>query len=177
MHYRYKFFCENLKDKVDLSNAVIVDCACGFGQGTKTLLPYNVQNYIGIDINKDFLKRCTDHYKDDTRVTFFQGNICSLNFENTADIFICSETLEHLFEHETEKAINNIKRATKNNGYICITVPRSEKECLRDINHKQFLNEKNLKNYFKNFEVINEGVLYKKEKDGGNYAIILRNKK
>jgi ubiquinone/menaquinone biosynthesis C-methylase UbiE len=63
-----------------------------------------------------------------------RGNITNLPYQdNTFDLTICSETLEHIPDYQ--KAISEIFRVTKRNGYVLITVPNSEQLRIIDCAH------------------------------------------
>jgi SAM-dependent methyltransferase len=78
--------------------------------------------YHAIDISETRTQRIKEHVPFCDLVI---GNITNLPYkDNTFDLTICSETLEHIPDYQ--KAISEIFRVTKQNGYVLITVPNSE---------------------------------------------------
>lgn len=125
------------------SGMSVVDCSCGNGRGSYLLMSHGC-NVIGIDISEKCVNKTNDR-----GVLASQGDICDLDLDtDIADVFICSETLEHLDEKETLKAASEIKRIVKDEGLICITVPEDRDICLRNKLHKQFLTKSDLEDIF-----------------------------
>jgi len=87
--------------------------------------------YHAIDISETRTQRIKEN------VPFCEvvrGNITNLPYQdNTFDLTICSETLEHIPDYQ--KAISEIFRVTKRNGYVLITVPNSEQLRIIDCPH------------------------------------------
>lgn len=137
--------------------STIIDCACGDGYGSKILNSANM-NVIGYDISEELIKTSVSR-----EVNSHVANICNLPCEDViADVFVCSETLEHLDSKELGQAVKEIKRVTKKNGIICITVPSDPRLCLRNKNHKQYLSIKDLKKIFSDCDVLFNGKFCKK---------------
>ncbi len=106
-----------------LGNARILEIGCGAG-----LLPLELASHaehvIGIDISLfvlDFAKRVKD-YVQYQNVSFQQGDAEQLAFQDeTFDLVICSEVLEHLLE--PQQALAEIRRVTKRGGTVILTTP------------------------------------------------------
>ena len=154
---RYSYIIDNLlKLKVE-PGSMIIDCACGDGYGSSVLKQYNM-NVVGYDISENLVSIAIERGVEAT-----VANICDIPCEdNTADVFICSETLEHLEKKELQQAIKEIKRITKKDGIICITVPQDSVLCLRNKNHKQYLSYEDLDNIFNDYKCLFHGVFCKK---------------
>lgn len=89
----------------------IVDIGCGSGYLLKQLKDYGYNNLHGVDI--------VDEVELDG-ATYYKGNIEKLVFEDDSfDVVICSNTLEHV--RELERAVLELKRITKNK--LIVTVP------------------------------------------------------
>jgi len=154
---RYSYILKNLlRLKVKLGSTII-DCACGDGYGSSILNSAGMC-VIGYDISEKLV--CDAICKD---VEADISNICGLPCEDgEADVFVCSETLEHLSKNKLEKAVSEIKRATRKNGIICITVPSDPKLCMRNKNHKQYLSRIDLENLFNDCRFLFHGEFCKK---------------
>lgn len=100
----------------------ILDAGCGRGFYLKVLSFYSFPKEIhGIDINNHYLN-VARQICNDKRVIIKQANIYSLPYpKNYFDLVIASEILEHL--NDDLKALKELKRVLKLNGYLLITVP------------------------------------------------------
>jgi len=80
---------------------------------------------IGLDISSSALQKARDlaqRYEVRSRVDFIIGDAQFLPIrDQTSDIVVCSETLEHVAN--PDRAFHELVRATKNSGYLCLTVP------------------------------------------------------
>ena len=95
--------------------------------------------------------------------------------DNFADIFICSETLEHLTRDQSLMASEEIQRVCKEGGVICITVPEDKNKCMLGKGHKQYLSSSDIVFHFSSLEILFEGV-YCKKKGKCNRVMFFRNK-
>lgn len=85
-----------------------------------------------------------------------KANITSLPFgDNSFDLIMCLEVIEHLDKEEMFLALGELERVTKK--YIIISVPNSEIPL--GVGHKQFFNDKKVENLFncKNVEIYHFG--------------------
>lgn len=154
---RYSYILKNLLRLKVKNGSTVIDCACGDGYGSDVLNSSGM-NVIGYDILDDLVDIAIGR-----GVEAGVANICNLPCGNEmADVFVCSETLEHLDKHELTKAVDEIKRVTKKNGIICITVPSDPKVCLRNKNHKQYLSRKDLEHTFSDCKILFYGEFCKK---------------
>ena len=168
---RYLYIIEQLKI-LSVHDGVVVDCGCGGGMGSYLLKKNGFSNVYSFDISQKMIDRCRD-YGIEARY----GDITNLSLnDDFANIFICSETLEHITTDKSIGAINEIKRICKNNGYICITTPANERQCLSVKRHKQFLSRFCLIEYFSGLEVIFDGIFCKKP-NRCNLVMIFKNRK
>jgi len=154
---RYEYILKHLKRLRVRPGSVVIDCACGDGYGSSILNSADM-SVIGYDISEELVFAAIER-----GIEADISNICNLPCEDDmADVFVCSETLEHLDKQESQKAVNEIKRTTKKNGIICVTVPSDPKLCLRNKNHKQYLSLKNLKDIFSDCHILFHGEFCKK---------------
>jgi len=154
---RYEYILQNLLKLRVKPGSKVIDCACGDGYGSDVIQSAGMK-VIGYDISEELVCLSMDR-----GVEADVANICSIPCsEDLADVFICSETLEHLDKLELQKAVKEIKRITKKNGIICITVPHDRTLCLRNKNHKQYLSGKDLEKLFNDCSVLLRGKFCKK---------------
>lgn len=149
---RYNFILKIIKQNSikNFSKVNLVDCASGKSKPNVKLL--NSQGFKEIrryDIDPDF------------NLPVEYGNICKCPCESDfAHIFICSETLEHLKPDDTMLAVQEIKRITKINGLVIITVPNNEVHSMQDPLHLQFLSKDKIIEFFSDDELVYYGDYY-----------------
>lgn len=99
---------ESLKKYANFLKGIVLDIGCGVKPYKQFL---SCEKYIGIDeskdVNPDFIGTVTD-------IPFEDGY-----FDST----LCTEVLEHV--PDIEKAVDEINRVMKYNGYLYLTVPQS----------------------------------------------------
>lgn len=97
----------------------VIDIGCGNGR-----LRNNIEknsHYIGIDNNEKFLKKAKKKFPNDE---FINGDLLNIPIGNeTCDVVFCLAVLHHIPSKEfREKAIKELKRIVKNDGYTIIMV-------------------------------------------------------
>lgn len=154
---RYIYLINGLK-KLGIKDGKVVDCGCGEGHGSRYLIDSGFDVYP-IDMSEDIINKCKE-VGVDAKI----GDITRLFLsDNFADVFICSETLEHLTRDQSMRASKEIRRVCKEDGVICVTVPEDKKKCLRGRKHKQYLSRNDLISHFSLMKIIFEGIYCKKE--------------
>ena len=121
----YQLVVEMLRSYVqNLSGKVIIEVGCGLG-GFLLNISKNVGEAVGLDISSKAVHIAKDLAKQfglQDKVNFVIGDAQSLPFrEDSGDVLVCSETLEHVPDYE--KAFSELVRVTKKSGYLCLTVP------------------------------------------------------
>lgn len=170
-HSRYIYMYDKLLNVGIKGDEFVLDCACGKGLGSKTLLDKGMK-VVACDIEEDLVKK-TIGMGIEAKV----GNICTLDYpDDFVDVFLCSETLEHLDRKEIKLAVSEITRVCKDGGYICLTVPEDKKKCLENKKHKQYIDRERLLELFYNCDKLFEGV-FCKSKNRCNLVLILENGK
>ena len=124
-------------DKYTLNtNGIMLDVGCGEGRHIFGIMQQNpLMQCIGLDMDKKSLKKAEEGYAyfktlSQAGAEFIIGSAYSIPLpNNSVDIVICSEVLEHL--HEYNDAINEIHRVLKPGGKFYASVPASwpEKIC------------------------------------------------
>jgi len=124
-------------DKYSLNTkGIMLDVGCGEGRHIFGIMQQNpLMQCIGLDMDKKSLKKAEEGYAyfktlSQAGVDFLIGSAYSIPLPNdSVDIVICSEVLEHL--HEYNDAINEIHRVLKPGGKFYASVPASwpEKIC------------------------------------------------
>lgn len=110
-----------------VNNKKVVDVGCGSGYGSKILKERGSISYDGFDISKSSIKYAKSHFND--YGTFDISSITDISqvTDSSYDITICSEVMEHIKEYNMEqRAIEELKRITKNKGLIIIGTPNTE---------------------------------------------------
>jgi len=141
----------------------------GFGSGfLLQILARQRYSCYGIDFsqnNIDHTKNIFD--KKGLKVILKNSSATNLPFkEKYFDFVILAELLEHLSKEDCEKCLQEVDRCIKKNGYIIITVPNKEKleenfvlcpycnKKFHKVLHKQFFDQKKLKNLLKNYKIV-----------------------
>lgn len=98
----------------------VLDAGCGEGFVTHALARKNPDLHLtGMDLSAEAVAYAEQHFGDLAR--FRTGNLYKLPFsDNSFDVVLCSEVLEHL--EDTDRAVAELKRVARQ--YVLITVPR-----------------------------------------------------
>lgn len=145
---RMKYLTNKIKQiKDELKRPLtILDVGCGDGIVTEYIFKIvgEEDKLIGVDYDPVRLKRLSDRMK--TIVTI-EGNILDLPIpDNSIDIINIHHVLEHI--PEEKKAITELKRVLKSDGYLIIGVPNEGGilgKILRTIHWRQYKVDQNLK--------------------------------
>ncbi len=118
-----KFFINNYFNNFlelisDLKIETVLDAGCGEGFTLNKLKQNGIgQKYEGIDYSEDAIKLGRKIYPN---LDIKKGDIYNLLYkENSFDLIICTEVLEHL--DDPQKALSDILRVSSR--YILLTVP------------------------------------------------------
>ncbi|WP_053359986.1 class I SAM-dependent methyltransferase [Clostridium butyricum] len=136
--HRYNSVLNVVKDKV------VLDIACGTGYGS-ALLAQKAKYVYGIDISKEAINYCNETYIKDN-LSYFEGSIDKLELEdNSVDVIISFETIEHVNGKLQEEFLIEIKRVLKNDGILIISTP--DKKIYSDI--PKYHNEFHIKEFYR----------------------------
>lgn len=130
---------------IDLvKNKVVVDAASGEGYGSSILARYASTVY-GIDISDEAVKEAKLKYIQEN-LHFINTSVESIPLEdNSVDVIVSFETIEHLNEFTQQRFLLEIKRVLKNSGVLIISTP--DKEVYSDI--PSYKNEFHIKEFYK----------------------------
>lgn len=133
----------------------VLEVGCGDGRVINSLIN-KYPDICGLDISNEALKQ--------VKAPKIKGNLEKLPFlDDSYDIVVCCEVLEHLPYNIYEKALKEIERVAKD--YILISVPNNENlnnrmikcpECGCSFHmwrHLRSFNEKKLETLFENFKI------------------------
>lgn len=154
MNNRYEFLTKQIIAEIGKTSpmfpAMVVDCGCGDGFGSSLLAKQ--PNWVIHAFDFDSKQVAAANARG---IQAKIGDIRSLELPSLfADIFVCSETLEHLTKEDSIKAAKEIFRITAAPGVIVITVPADKKICLANKKHKQYLSAVDLEEHFVSDECV-----------------------
>jgi 2-polyprenyl-3-methyl-5-hydroxy-6-metoxy-1,4-benzoquinol methylase len=111
---------EALNSFVPLSGMKILDAGCGEGHLIEFLHKSKPNNdYYGADVTEVAIARAKERCP---WANFSLNDLADLNFpDETFDVVICTEVLEHIFEYE--KVVQQLKRVLKKGGLLIINFP------------------------------------------------------
>lgn len=93
----------------------ILDFGCGPGD---ILEFFPEVNYLGIDIDEDYIKKATNKYGDRASFQCSEINEVKLNEPNSFDFVIAAGVLHHLNDSECSEFFDLAKKALKPNGKL-----------------------------------------------------------
>lgn len=106
--------------KAIVQNKIVLDIASGEGYGTN-ILAENATFIYGVDIDNEAVEHAKKKYTKDN-ILYLQGKADQIPLENqTVDVAISFETIEHLENHEG--MCLELKRVLKPNGVLLISSP------------------------------------------------------
>lgn len=136
-YHRYVFAKHLVKDKT------VLDAACGEGYGSN-ILANSAKNVTGIDIDETSINHAKERYKREN-LTFLRESCTELPFKNNSfDVIVSFETLEHLTEQE--EMLKEFNRVLKDDGLLIISTP--DKKYYSD--ETGFTNEFHVRELYKN---------------------------
>lgn len=109
------------KQKINLSNKVIIDAGCGSGYSSKLILDaFTPSELIAFDIMPEQIAIAQKRY---TNITFKIGDLTAITIPNgTADAVFVFGILHHI--PEWRKALRNISGFLKKSGVFLVDEPR-----------------------------------------------------
>lgn len=119
-----------------IGEKTILDAACGEGFGTNYLAT-TAKHVTGIDISKESIVHAKNRYTKEN-ISFQVMGIDTLLLEdNSFDIIVSFETIEHVDENTQNQTLKEFSRVMKNNGILFISTPgiESPKHCKENEYH------------------------------------------
>ena len=125
IHFWYRAMEEAVIDMISRltgnGNRIILDAGCGTGGLSKKLLRFG--DVYGLDINKVAL----DYARQKGLTRVVSGSVESLPFgENKFDIVVCLDVLYHRKVNNDRKAIRELYRVLKPEGFMVLRLPAFE---------------------------------------------------
>lgn len=117
------FHYQRYKSIVDICRGkIVLDAACGEGYGSR-MLSDTAEKVYGIDIDEKTIQVASQKYKRDN-LKFKQGSVGGLQFaDDSFDIVISYETIEHVNADLQKQFINEIYRVLKPEGILVMSSP------------------------------------------------------
>lgn len=109
--------CTLLLDEITHNNEIkkLIDVGCGVGTFTleiKKNFP-QINEIVGMDFLKEVIATAKEKAKEHNKVTFLEGNILDIPFENRAfDVTVCTNLIHHIYRDDFKKAIEELARIT-----------------------------------------------------------------
>ena len=122
----------------------VLDAACGAGYGT-ALMASVAEEVTGIDISSEAISFANHRYSDISNAKYLEASIAELPFsDNTFDVIVSFETIEHVNEDLQNKFLKEIKRCLKDDGILVMSSP--DKRTYSDL--PDFHNEFHVKEFY-----------------------------
>lgn len=151
---RYEYALKNINE-----NDVVADLACGTGYGS-VMLATKAKTVTGLDFNHRVINKIKKRYKNIKNVAFFEANILDIDYNDTFDLIVSFETLEHFKENDIRKLFLLYNKALKPGGRLIISTPYMQENSVRALEmgfHQTFhIDESKVENWLKNsgFELL-----------------------
>lgn len=136
---RYKNVIELINSKIKSKGSNILDVGCGDGVLANMLWNNGFQNITGIDVQDEAIYYAEEKTKH-TNIVFIKSDVYKLSFKKKFDILISTEVIEHLVD--VENYLLQLKRFTKEGGYIIISTPiKNTKFPVDPMHHQEWYKE------------------------------------
>ena len=104
-----------------ISGKTVLDIACGEGYGS-AILAKNAKSVLGMDISGSTINLANDKYKGITNLSFQNASVLDIPLpDNSIDIVVSFETIEHLADHEVMVA--ELRRVLSPSGFLVLSSP------------------------------------------------------
>lgn len=117
----YKFAAQFVNGKV------VSDIGCGSGHGCKILNESGADKVFGTDVSKSTISYAKLKFGQYARFSIQTCTDLKLYADDSFDVTVCSEVIEHLKEYSKEDiTLEELRRVTKRDGIIILCTPNSE---------------------------------------------------
>lgn len=149
-----------------VKNKTVLDLACGEGYGS-VLLATHAAHVTGADIDQETIDWATAKYlPSHSNLGFTQASATAIPFaDNSFDVIISFETIEHLDEAMQEQFMQEIKRVLRPGGLLVMSTPDKKNYTDRYEHHnpfhlKEFYREEFaafVQHHFPHYSLFNQG--------------------
>lgn len=102
----------------------VLDIACGVGYGAQLLVKKGKAKQVdAVDFSSDAILYAINFFNEE-KINFIVGDILSYNSNETYDVIVCFETIEHI--HLYKKALINIYDNLCDNGILILSSPNRD---------------------------------------------------
>lgn len=109
--------------KLLTKNKCVLDAACGEGYGAKIIASV-AKSITGIDCSKETIEHAANKYQTTSNLSFDCCSVAALPYnDNTFDVVVSFETIEHLNEADQKAFIKEVNRVLKPEGLFIISTP------------------------------------------------------
>jgi O-antigen biosynthesis protein len=135
-----------------IRNKTVLDIACGEGYGTALIGKY-AKKVIGVDIDEACIEWASGNYaSNNDKLSFLQGTVSSIPLDdNSIDVVISFETIEHVTEADQHLFMSEVKRVLKPDGLLIISTPNTAMYSIKQDLNNQFHLKEFAKEELKNF--------------------------
>lgn len=143
-HYHRYFFVKNNLSEHD----VVGDMACGSGYGSM-MLSENCKSVKGYDIDQTTIDEVNVRYKDSMKTSFSCKNLLDVDDENTYDVIVSFETIEHFTPEDIPKVIDVFYKALKPGGRLIFSTPYNQEQSAASMKHHKtfYIKEDTIQNF------------------------------
>lgn len=114
-------------EKTAPKNAMILDAGFGFGQHSYYVARRNKNwEILGIDVKDEQVEDCNNFFKEIklTNVEFQVGDLTKYKKDDTYDLIVCVDVMEHI--EEDVKVFDNYHHSLKTGGMLLISTPSDQ---------------------------------------------------
>lgn len=122
-----KYILNSIRKYINFKNKKLLDFGCGPGYLIEKLLNFPCQ-INGLDFSKKSIEQANKKFKNHKNFAkaVSTDKLPSSFEDNSMDIVICVETLEHLKDKDLDQTLEEIYRILKKGGHVAITTPNKE---------------------------------------------------
>jgi SAM-dependent methyltransferase len=120
---------------IDSSNKTLLDVGCGKGEPAQFINRKSKFFAVGLDAFEPYLSQCQ---KDKIYSAYVQGDVRQLPFaDNSFDVVICLEVLEHLEKEDGENLLKELERVAKRQVILSTPVGKYKQDVFDGNPHQE----------------------------------------